>query len=144
MYTQAYNTGLWMVSEGGGDERELTKPDSSKAELGHWWPQILPDGDHVLFTAYAYADRECDDRSADDQHRERKVLLTGGVYGFYVPTGHLLFAVGETIRAVPFELDRLEVQGVPVPVVDDVAMNLTDGAAAFDVSENGDARVSAG
>jgi serine/threonine-protein kinase len=65
------------------------------------------------------------------------VLLTGGVYGFYVPSGHLLFAVGETIRAVPFELDRLEVRGVPVPVVDDVAMNLTDGAAAFDVSETG-------
>ena len=68
---------------------------------------------------------------------ERKVVLTGGVYGFYVPTGHLLFAVGETIRAVPFDLDRFEVNGVAVPVVDDVAMNLTDGAAAFDVSENG-------
>ncbi len=34
--------------------------------------------------------------------------------------------------------------GVPVPVVDGVAMNLTDGAAAFDVSENGHARLPAG
>ena len=68
---------------------------------------------------------------------ERKVLLTGGVFGFYVPTGHLLYAVGETIRAVPFDLERLEVTGAAVPVVDSVAMNLTDGAAAFDVSENG-------
>ena len=41
VYTQAYNTGLWIVSEGGGDERMLTKPDPSKAELGHWWPQIF-------------------------------------------------------------------------------------------------------
>ena len=30
----------------------LTAPDTSRAELGHWWPQVLPDGDHILFTAY--------------------------------------------------------------------------------------------
>jgi eukaryotic-like serine/threonine-protein kinase len=137
VYTQAYNTGLWIVSEGGGDERMLTKPDPGKAELGHWWPQILPDGDHVLFTAYRTPIESATIEVLSISSGERKVLLTGGVYGFYVPTGHLLFAVGETIRAVPFALDRLEVGGVPVPVVEDVAMNLTDGAAAFDVSETG-------
>jgi serine/threonine-protein kinase len=137
VYTQAYNTGLWSVSEGGGDERELTKPDASKSELGHWWPQILPDGDHVLFTAYRTPIENATIEVLTISTGQRKVLLTGGVYGFYVPSGHLLFAVGETIRAVPFELDQLEVRGVPVSVVDDVAMNLTDGAAAFDVSETG-------
>src|SRR4030095_8542348 len=137
VYTQAYNTGLWIVSEGGGDERLLTKTDPGKTELGHWWPQILPDGDHVLFTAYRTPIESATIEVLSISTGERKVLLTGGVYGFYVPTGHLLFAVGETIRAVPFDLDRLEVRGVPVPVVEDVAMNLTDGAAAFDVSETG-------
>lgn len=137
MYTQAYNTGLWIVREGGGDERELTKPDAGKAELGHWWPQVLPDGNHVLFTAYRVPMESATIEVLTISTGERKVLLTGGVNGFCVPTGHLLFAVGETIRAVPFNLDRLEVRGVPVSVVEDVAMNLTDGAAAFDVSETG-------
>jgi serine/threonine-protein kinase len=137
VYTQAYNTGLWIVSEGGGDERELTKPDSSKAELGHWWPQMLPDGDHVLFTAYRTPIESATIEVLTISTGERRVLLTGGAYGFYVPTGHLLYAVGETIRAVPFDLQRLELRGLPVSVVDDVAMNLTDGAAAFDVSETG-------
>ena len=137
VYTQAYNTGLWIVSEGGGDERMLTKTDPGKMELGHWWPQILPDGDHVLFTAYRTPIESATIEVLSIGTGQRKVLLTGGVYGSYVPTGHLLFAVGETIRAVKFDLDRLEVRGVPVPVVDDVAMNLTDGAAAFDVSETG-------
>jgi serine/threonine-protein kinase len=137
VYTQAYSTGLWIVSEGGGDEHMLTRPDAGRMELGHWWPQILPDGDHVLFTAYRTPIESATIEVLTISTGERKVLLTGGVYGFYVPTGHLLFAVGETIRAVPFDLDRLEVGGVPVPVVDDVAMNLTDGAAAFDVSETG-------
>src|SRR5262245_43814813 len=116
VYTQAYNTGLWMVSEGGGDERMLTKPDAAKAELGHWWPQILPDGDHVIFTAYRTPIDRATIEVLSIRTGERKVLLTGGVYGSYVPTGHLLFAVGETIRAVPFDLDRFEVRGVPVPV----------------------------
>jgi len=137
VYTQVYNSGLWMVSEGGGDERMLSTPDTAKGELGHWWPQILPDGDHVLFTAYRTPLDRATIEVLSIRSGERKVLLTGGAYGSYVPSGHLVFAVGETIRAVPFDLDRLEVRGLPIPVVDDVAMNLTDGAAAFDISETG-------
>ncbi len=137
VYTQAYNTGLWMVSEGGGDERMLTKPDTTTGELGHWWPQFLPDGDHVLFTAYRTPIERATIEVLSIKSGKRKVLLAGGVFGFYVSTGHLLFAVGETIRAVPFDLRRLAVTGAALPVVDGVAMNPTDGAAAFDVSENG-------
>jgi Tol biopolymer transport system component len=137
VYTRSYNTGLWIVSEAGGDERMLTTPDTAKGELGHWWPQILPDGDHVVFTAYRTPIERATIEVLSISTGERKVLFTGGVFGFYVPTGHLLYAAGETIRAVPFDLKRLAVTGPAVPVVDSVAMNSTDGAAAFDVSENG-------
>ena len=115
--------GLWIVSEAGGDERMLTTPDTAKGELGHWWPQILPDGDHVIFTAYRTPIERATIEVLSIRTGERKVLLTGGVYGFYVPTGHLLYAAGEAIRAVPFDLDRLAVTGTAVPVVDSVAMN---------------------
>jgi serine/threonine-protein kinase len=137
VYTQAYNTGLWMVSESGGDARMLTTPDAAKGELGHWWPQLLPDGDHVLFTAYRTPLDSATIEVLTISSGERRVVLTGGANGFYVPTGHLLFAVGESIRAVPFELKTLEITGEPRAVVDDVAMNLTDGASTFDVSETG-------
>src|SRR4029077_19626841 len=137
VYTRAYNTGLWIVSEGGGDERMLTTPDTARGELGHWWPQILPDGDHVLFTAYRTPIDRATIEVLSISSGKRDVVHTGGVFGFYVPTGHLLYALGETIRAVPFDLDRLMATGAALPVVDSVAMNPTDGAAAFDVSENG-------
>jgi eukaryotic-like serine/threonine-protein kinase len=137
VYSQSYNTGLWTVSEGGGGERMLTTPDTASGELGHWWPQVLPDGDHVIFTAYRTPVERATIEVLTISTHERKVLFTGGVFGFYVPSGHLLYAVGEAIRAVPFDLDRLEVSGPAVPVVDGVAMDPTDGAAAFDVSENG-------
>ncbi len=137
VYTKAYNTGLWIVSEGGGDARQLTTPDTASGELGHWWPQILPDGDHVLFTAYRTPIERATIEVLSIKTGKRQVLVTGGVFGFYVPTGHLLYAVGETIRAVPFDLRRLAVTGPTLPVVDSVAMNPSDGAAAFDVSETG-------
>ena len=137
VYGRSYNTGIWMVSEGGGDERMLTTPDTAKGELGHWWPQILPDGDHIIFTAYRTPLERATIEVLSIKTGRRKVLFTGGVFGFYVPSGHLLFAAGETIRAVPFDLERLEVTGPAVPVVDSVALNATDGAAAFDVSDNG-------
>jgi eukaryotic-like serine/threonine-protein kinase len=137
VYTRTYNTGLWIVSEGGGDERRLTTPDTANGELGHWWPQMLPDGDHVVFTAYRTPIERATIEVLSIRTGQRKVLFTGGVFGFYVPTGHLVYAAGEAIRAVPFDVNRLAVTGAPVPVVDSVAMNPTDGAAAFDVSENG-------
>ncbi|HYC33117.1 MAG TPA: protein kinase [Gemmatimonadales bacterium] len=137
VYSRSYDTGLWTVSEGGGDERMLTAPDTATGELGHWWPQILPDGDHVVFTAYRTPIERATIDVVSMATGKRKVLLTGGVFGLYVPTRHLVYAVGETIRAVPFDLQRLAVTGTPLAVVDSVAMNPTDGAAAFGVSENG-------
>jgi eukaryotic-like serine/threonine-protein kinase len=137
IYGRSYNTGLWMVSAGGGDERMLTQTDTAKGELGHWWPQILPDGDHVIFTAYRTPIERATIDVVSIRTGERKVLFTGGVFGLYVPSGHLIYAAGEAIRAVPFDLKRLEVTGPARAVVDSVAMNPTDGAAAFDVSENG-------
>jgi serine/threonine protein kinase/Tol biopolymer transport system component len=137
VYGRSYNTGVWMVSEGGGDERMLTAPDTAKGELGHWWPQFLPDGDHVLFTAYRTPMERATIEVVSIRTGQRKVLFTGGVCGLYVPTGHLLYAAGEAIRAVPFDLKRLTVTGTATPVVDGVAVNYSDGAAAFDVSENG-------
>jgi hypothetical protein len=112
-----------LVSESGGDARVLTIADTAKGELGHWWPQILPDGDHVIFTAYRTPIDQATIEVLSIKTGERKVLIKGGVYGLYVPTGHLLYAVGETIRAVPFDLKGLAVTGAAIPVVDSVAMN---------------------
>ena len=89
----------------------LTTPDTAQGELGHWWPQILPDGDHVIFTAYRTPIERATIEVLSIRTGTRKVLVTGGVYGIYVPTGHLLYGAGEAIWAVPFDLDHLAVTG---------------------------------
>ena len=50
----------------------------------------------------------------------RKVLVRGGSHAHYLPSGHLVYATAGTLRAVPFDLTRLETRGPPVAVVRDV------------------------
>jgi len=137
IFTKAIYGGLWRVPASGGTAEMLTEPDASDGELGHWWPQILPGGREVLFTSY----RSPIDRARVMVHSlesgNRKTLVEGAVFGRYVPTGHLLYVRGETLFAVPFDLERLEATGPPLPVLDDVGTHPAQAAAQFSFSRNG-------
>jgi serine/threonine-protein kinase len=137
IYTPSYQTGLWRVSAAGGDARFMTTPDSATGELAHWWPQLLPDQRHLLFTAYRAPIERSTVEVLDLKTGTRRVLLQNGVMPRYAASGHLLFAREASILAVPFDPGKLTVTGAPVVVVDDVAMNYSDGHAAYDVSLSG-------
>jgi len=70
---------------------------------------------------------------------ERRVLVDGGTDGRYVPTGHLVYVYAGTILAVSFDMERLEVTGGAVPIVEEVmqAPNEAAGAAQFAFSRSG-------
>ena len=51
---------------------------------------------------------------------ERKTIVEGGSNARYLSTGHLVYALGGTLFAVPFDDRRLEVTGGAVPVVEGV------------------------
>ena len=50
-----------------------------------------------------------------------------------MPSGHLVYAAAGTLRAVAFDLERLEMIGTPVPVVPQV-VTLPTGTAEFDIA----------
>ncbi len=137
VYTPDYVSGLWKVSASGGAPERLTTPDSARGELAHWWPQVLPDGEHVLFTAFSTPIERARIEVLSLKTGERTVVLEGGVSGRYVRAGYLLYARSEALFAVPFDLGRLAVVGEPVPVIQDVALQAEDGRAGFAVSDNG-------
>jgi serine/threonine-protein kinase len=137
VYTKSYLSGLWRTTGAGAEAVEITTPDLARRELAHWWPQILPDGEHVLFTNFSTPIDSARLEVVSLKTGERTVLVEGAVSGRYVPSGHLLFARDESIRAVRFDLGRLEVVGSAVPVVEDVAMDPSDGLAFFAVSRSG-------
>src|SRR6516164_7263978 len=41
---------LQRVSADGGTPTVLTRPDRARGEAGHWWPEMLPNGQGVLYT----------------------------------------------------------------------------------------------
>jgi len=137
VYTPDYVSGLWMVPAGGGTPRQLTTPDSGRGELAHWWPQLLPDGEHVLFTAFSSPIERARIEVLSLKTGKRTVLLEGGVSARYVTAGYLLYAKNEALYAVPFDPGKLKVTGQPVPVIQDVALATDDGRAGFAVSDNG-------
>jgi Tol biopolymer transport system component len=129
--------GLSRIPSAGGPPTPVT--DLQSGELTHRWPQILPGGKAVLFTANATA-------TAFDganivvmslaDHR-RKTLVRGGTFGRYLPSGHLVYVNRGTLFAVPFDVDRLEVHGTPAPVLDQVNYNAAQGSAQLDFSQTG-------
>ena len=68
---------------------------------------------------------------------EQRILLEGGAWARYVPSGHVVYARAGGLLAVPFDLKRLEVTGPPVSVVQGVSMSQTFGAAEFSISGDG-------
>ena len=136
VYTPNYTTGLWQVSVSGEEARMLTEPSPEEGELGHWWPQILPGGDHVLFTNYH--------TPADQSRIEVYSLSTGvrtivaeGLFGRYVSSGHLVFARSTTVLAAPFDVEALRTSGPGVPVLADVAVDGPAGLVHVSASAEG-------
>jgi hypothetical protein len=122
--TNGTATGLQRGSDAGGDPEILTKPDRERGEADHIWPEFLPGGRSLLFTILpAGGQAEATQIAVLDLATRRvKVVLRGGSHGYYVPSGHLVYGVGGTMRAVAFDLDRLEVVTTPAPVIDAVVM----------------------
>ena len=126
-------TGLWRVSAGGGVPEEITTTDGS---TNHVWPNVLPGGRAVLFTDLTGGLETAQVAVVNLETREQKILIPEGHSPRYASTGHLVYAARGALRAVPFDLQRLEVTGNPVPLVDDLAVKQS-GAANFGISEDG-------
>jgi len=140
VYTPSPDSGLMTISADGGAATAVTTLDETTGERTHRWPQILPGGRHVLFTAHTEAAGGFDAamlKIVDLDSGEQTVVYRGGYYGRYVESGHLLFVNAGTLFAAPFDLGSMEIVGSTVPVAEDVADDPGSGGAQYDVSDNG-------
>lgn len=124
--------GLVRVSSAGGVTTVLTTPDQSRGDGDHVYPEYLPGGQANLFTITAVSRSPEDSKIAvlDLRTGLQRVLISGGSDARYVPSGHLIYGVAGTMRAVRFDLDRLDVIGTPVPVLDSVVTTAVGNAQA--------------
>ena len=136
--TGAPATGLQRVSAAGGEPTVLTKPDRERGEGDHVWPEFLPGGEAVLFTITPATGGIENAQIAvlDLQTGTSKVLIRGGSHAHYVPTGHLVYGVAGTLRAVAVRPRTAGGGGTPAPVLEGV-VTTGMGAADFAVAANG-------
>jgi serine/threonine protein kinase len=132
--------GILRVSANGG-KPELLVPVSGDG-IAHG-PQMLPDGQTVLFTLAAGSTPERWDKAKIVAHSLKsghaKTLIDSGSDGRYVTTGHIVYALGGVLFAIRFDPRRLETAGGPVPIVEGVARanGGQTGAAHFSFATNG-------
>jgi eukaryotic-like serine/threonine-protein kinase len=112
----------------------------SQGAVTQRWPQALPGGTAVLYTE-ASSTTNWDGATlvvAPLAGGSPKVVVRGGHYGRYVPSGHLIYMNQSTLFAVRFDRDRLETLGQAVPVLDGVAgATSVGGGAQLAVSAEG-------
>jgi eukaryotic-like serine/threonine-protein kinase len=128
--------GIMRVSPAGGTPEPLVRAKPGEAVYG---PQLLPDGQTLLFTLVAGGGDISDKATIVAQSLKsgsRQTLVQVGSSARFIPTGHLVYLVNGVLFAVPFNPVSVRVTGSPVPVVEGV----TRGAASmaeYAVSESG-------
>jgi serine/threonine protein kinase/Tol biopolymer transport system component len=127
--------GIMRVPAIGGTPELVIKANDGEQLDG---PQLLADGESVLFTVTTAKGATRWDQAQivvqSLRTGERKVVLKGGSGARYLSTGHLVYAVGDTLFAVAFDAGRLEVNRGAVSVVEGIMRGITQAASSPSVN----------
>ncbi|MCH7935196.1 MAG: protein kinase [Gemmatimonadetes bacterium] len=141
-FSKTGSTGIWRVSEDGEQER-VTEPGPGDS---HRWPDVLPNGKGILFTAAAVNAAVHEIHVFSFETGEAWFLVEGSM-ARYARSGHIVFSsregtevpyrvVGGTLLAVPFDADELEVTGLPQALLGPIPIDPTS-YTPFALSETG-------
>jgi eukaryotic-like serine/threonine-protein kinase len=111
-----YPGDIMRISANGGTPESIVEAKSGILQ----WPQVLPDGKSVLYTV-TIGNTPSKIMIQSIKSGEPKELLAG-VMARYLQSGHIVYMRPDnfSLLAVPFDLDRLEVTGEPVAIVENV------------------------
>ena len=130
------NHALHRVPADGGEAVPVTELKETPPEFDHHSPVLLPGGQVVLFTLHAH-DGRFHVMAETLATGSRKLLIESAFDAHYVDSGHLVFARDGRILAVPFDVNRLEVIGRPVTLVESVMGRPQDGNGGYRLAANG-------
>ena len=139
VFPKQFTTPLFRVSATGGQTEAITHLDTARSDITHRWPQFLPGGKAVLFTA-----------SSDNNFFEHarveavpldkgipKVLVENAYFGRYLPGGYLAYVSQGTVFAAPFDAKELKITGTAIPVLQGADTDISSGSVQMSVSRNG-------
>ena len=124
-------SGLFRVPAAGGEPEALTESEA----VTHRWPDVLPDGKGVLF-ASSVGGGQYQINVLNVDTGQHEVIIPNGTHPRYSPTGHIVYALEGTLRAVAFDVESLSVTSDQVPVLEGV-LTKGPGSASFGLSDTG-------
>jgi serine/threonine-protein kinase len=139
LFTPSVTDGIWRISASGGRPHLVTIPDAAHNEKSHRFPELLPGERAAMFHTHfsdiaSLADARIELLRFDTG--ERRTIVEGGQDAHYVSSGHIVYLHGDSLMAVPFDLDRLTVTGPPTSVATGM-MPSEWGVRHFGISSNG-------
>ena len=128
-------SGLFRVPASGGTPEPLTTLDVERGEYAHSWPQLLPDGRHVLFSVWKAGERAAI-LSLDTLEWHEILPDAGGAR--FIPTGHIVYRTPlGSVEARAFDADTLNIVGDSVPLADRIDVIPRAGSFSASVSASG-------
>jgi len=124
-------------ADGGTPAPALTLEDKASTQR---WAQVLPGGKDVLYTAATSVGAGFNYGNVMIQSLAggpATLVIAGGYYGRYVPTGHILYVHDATLLAVPFDLSRRAVTGPPLTLIEGLSVDEATGGAQYSISADG-------
>ena len=135
-----HQQGIMRVPENGGSPEVFVHAgDGEQMHL----PQLLPDGDSVLFTVTKDRgiNRWMQAQVVVQSLRtgQRTVLAADATDGRYLPSGHLVFARGAGLFGSAFDVKTLALTGATVSLLQDVQLpvGIFSAGVNYDVSNDG-------
>jgi eukaryotic-like serine/threonine-protein kinase len=128
---------LWKVSEAGGVPTPVTTIDSAHGDAFDALPTFMPDGKHFIYLRRGSPEVNgmyAGSLDAKPGEQSRKRILAGQYAATYA-NGYLFFMRESTLMAQPFDAGKLELEGEPVPVAQQVAT--TQAIGVFSASSSG-------
>jgi hypothetical protein len=120
------------VSAGGGEPSPATT--LNEGQTAHRRPFFLPDRRRFL---YRVVGKTSGIVVGSLDSTETTPLVGADSQALYVPPGYLLFVRQGTLLAQPFDAERIQLTGEPLPIAEGVATDVTNGLAAFSASDTG-------
>jgi serine/threonine-protein kinase len=130
--------GIVSYPAAGGAATVVTRLDSAQHEFAHINPAVLPNNRGLLFSIwYGPTKPDATQIAVLDLKTGKYRTLQAGMRAEYLTTGDLLVArANGTLVVEPFDEDKLEVTGPPVPVISGVASDF-GYVVNYDVSDAG-------
>ncbi len=146
IFPTKFTSALYRVPAAGGTPQEVTHLNAARLETTHRWPQFLPGGKSLLFTASSNNNffGQATVQAASLATGEAKVLVENASFGRYLPGGYLAYCSQGTLFVAPFDAKALKLTGTAVPVLQGVEFDISNGSVQLSVADNGMAMYMAG